>query len=75
MRWLLLAATVPIAIIANAGRVTVTGVMSEIDPELAQGFFHTASGWVIFMIALVILVAFHQFVNLVIRLKHGRHAS
>jgi exosortase len=75
MRWVLLAATVPIAIIANAGRVTITGIMSEIDPELARGFFHTASGWVIFMIALVILVAFHQFVNLIIRLRHGRKTS
>jgi exosortase len=75
MRWLLLIATVPIAILANSGRVTITGVMSEIDPELARGFFHTASGWVIFMIALIILVAFHQFVNLIVHLKHGRHQS
>lgn len=71
MRWVLLAATIPIAILANSGRVTITGVMSEIDPELARGFFHTASGWVIFMIALVILVAFHQFVNFIVRSKHG----
>jgi exosortase len=75
MRWVLLIATVPIAIIANSGRVTITGIMSEIDPELAQGFFHTASGWVIFMIALVILVVFHQFVNFVVRFYQRRHAS
>jgi exosortase len=75
IRWVLLFATVPIAIIANAGRVTITGIMSEIDPELAHGFFHTASGWVIFMIALVFLVVFHQFVNLLTRLVHRRYAS
>ena len=33
--------TVPIAILANAGRVTITGILSEINPALAQGFFHS----------------------------------
>ncbi|MBK9166147.1 MAG: exosortase [Bryobacterales bacterium] len=62
-RWVkivLFAATVPIAIIANAGRVTLTGILSAIDPQLAQGFFHSASGWVIFMVALLALVFLHQ---------------
>src|SRR5258707_2120838 len=63
MRVLLFVATVPIAIIANASRVTLTGILSEVKPELAHGFFHSASGWVIFMVALVILAAFHQIVN------------
>ncbi len=60
VRALLFVANVPIAIVANAGRVTFTGFLTEIDPEYAKGFFHTASGWVIFMVALVILVVFHQ---------------
>lgn len=63
MKWALLAATIPIAIAANAFRVTVTGIMSEINTELAHGFMHTAQGWVIFMIALVILVGAHQLIN------------
>ncbi|MFN0170389.1 MAG: exosortase/archaeosortase family protein [Bryobacteraceae bacterium] len=60
VRALLFVANVPIAIVANASRVTFTGILTEIDPEYARGFFHTASGWVIFMVALVILVVFHQ---------------
>jgi exosortase len=60
MRVVLFIATVPIAIIANAGRVTLTGIMSEINPDLAHGSAHTASGWVIFMIALAIMVLTHQ---------------
>jgi len=68
MRIALFAATVPIAIIANAGRVTLTGIMSEINPELAHGSAHTASGWVVFMIALAIMVAFHQIINHVYRM-------
>jgi len=67
MRWVLLFATIPIAIIANSARVTLTGVFSEIDPSLAEGFFHEAEGWVIFVVALVILVIVHQILNFVYR--------
>jgi len=59
MRWVMLAATVPIAILANAGRVTITGMLSEINPDLARGFFHELEGWVIFLIAGVMLIALH----------------
>ena len=38
---------------ANASRVTLTGILAEYKPELAEGFFHALSGWVIFMIAFV----------------------
>lgn len=72
MRFVLLIGTVPIAIVANASRVTITGLLSEYKPELAEGFFHTVSGWVIFMVALAILVAFHQLVNWVYRLFHAQ---
>ena len=61
MRTLLLIATVPIAIAANAFRVSMTGVLYEYKSEWAEGFFHTAEGWVIFMIALSLLLAFHRF--------------
>jgi len=67
MRWVLLVATIPIAIIANSARVTLTGVFSEIDPSLAEGFFHEAEGWVIFVVALVILVVVHQVLNFLYR--------
>jgi len=60
MRVLLFVATVPIAIVANASRVTLTGIIAEYKPSLAHGFFHSAEGWVIFMVALLILALFHQ---------------
>ncbi len=63
MRVVLFLATIPIAIVANASRVTLTGVLTEYKPELAEGFFHTASGWVIFMVALAILILLHQILN------------
>jgi exosortase/archaeosortase family protein len=37
-------------------------VISQFKPDLAEGWFHEAQGWVIFMIALAILIAFHQLI-------------
>lgn len=59
IRWLLFLATIPIAIAANSFRVSMTGFLSEYDPELAKGFFHTLEGWVIFIFALGMLVITH----------------
>ena len=72
MRVILFLATVPIAILANASRVTLTGILSEIKPELAHGFFHSASGWVIFMVALLILAAFHRIADRAYRVIDAR---
>jgi exosortase len=74
MRWVLLIGTVPIAIIANAGRVTLTGYLSETDPQLARGAFHTLEGWVIFVIAFAMLVALHGAVRFGYRLARRSRA-
>jgi len=62
IRVMLFVATVPIAILANGSRVTITGILTQIKPEFAEGFFHESTGWVIFMIALGILLIFHRIV-------------
>jgi exosortase len=72
MRGVLLVATVPIAITANAARVTITGILTEYDPDLAEGVFHTAEGWVIFMVALAMLVATHAVINRIYGAVHAR---
>jgi exosortase len=59
MRWVLLGATVPIAIAANAARVTVMGLLGEYRTDLAQGAFHLFEGWVLFVVALSLLVMLH----------------
>jgi exosortase len=66
MRWALLLGTIPIAILANAGRVTITGLLSEVNPELAQGAPHEVEGWIIFLIAFAMLFLLHVFINRVI---------
>jgi exosortase len=60
IRLILILLTIPIAIAANAGRVTITGILAQINPSLAEGAVHEAEGFVIFMIALLIMVATHQ---------------
>lgn len=70
MRWVLLIATIPIAIIANSARVTLTGVFSEVNTELAQGFFHEVEGWVIFVVALCMMVALHLAINWIYGRRH-----
>jgi len=65
MRWVLLIATVPIAIGANGIRVAVTGLLSEINPTLATGAYHETEGYIVFIVALVALIATHKIVNLV----------
>lgn len=74
VRVVLFLSTIPIAIVANAGRVAFTGVISQFKPDLAEGWFHEAQGWVIFMIALAILIAFHQLIVHTCNIISRRHA-
>lgn len=56
-RSVIIGSTIPIAIIANAFRVTGTGILAEyIGEETAVGFYHTFSGWIVFVIAFILLL-------------------
>lgn len=68
IRTILFLATIPIAIFANGLRVTITGIISEVNKDYAEGIFHTMEGWVIFMVALVTLLALHQIILQLARL-------
>lgn len=68
MRGALLIGVIPIAILANAARVTVTGILSdEVSPELAHGFYHTLEGWIVFLVAFAMLLVLHTVINRVYR--------
>ena len=70
LRWLLAAASVPIAILANGVRVAGTGVAAHfMGPAAAQGFFHSFSGWLVFLVAVALLLALHR---LALRLRPDR---
>ncbi len=60
IRVALAAASIPLAVSANAARIMGTGIMVQYwDPDKALGFFHTFSGWVVFMIAMALLLGAH----------------
>jgi exosortase len=75
VRTVLFFSTIPIAIIANGSRVTITALVTQIRADLAEGFFHEAQGWVIFMVALVILIVWHQVLNRTTNFISARRAS
>jgi exosortase len=61
MRVVLAVAAVPIAVIANSLRIVGTGVLVQYwAPDKAEGFFHEFSGWLIFVVSLLMLYALHQ---------------
>jgi exosortase/archaeosortase family protein len=55
---LIVFSAVPIAIFTNALRVSGTGVLSHYyGTEIADGFFHSFSGWAIYVVAFLLLFA------------------
>jgi exosortase len=53
---ILVLAAVPIAILTNALRVSGTGILAHYyGTRVADGFFHTFSGWVIYIVAAVLM--------------------
>ena len=69
-RWMLVFLSVPIAIIANAFRVSGTGILAHyFGAEAAERFYHTFEGWLVFVVAFVLL-----FICGVVLGKIGRQA-
>jgi exosortase len=69
VRILLVVLMVPSAIVSNAIRIMGAGMMAHrFGPEAAEGFLHEFSGWVIFLIALLLLFGFHWILRRIGRL-------
>src|SRR5215208_5738713 len=59
IRSLMTLVTLAVAIITNAARVSGTGILARFyGTEVADGFFHEFSGWVIYVVAFLLLFAF-----------------
>ncbi|MBN1105234.1 MAG: VPLPA-CTERM-specific exosortase XrtD [Deltaproteobacteria bacterium] len=68
-RLILVLATVPAAIVANISRVAGTGWIGTYwGSEAAEGFFHSFSGWVVFMFC----IALFSSLNLLLRPLPGK---
>jgi EpsI family protein len=53
--------SVPIAIFSNGIRVAGTGIAAHfVGPKAAEGFLHTFSGWLVFLVAGALLLLVHQ---------------
>jgi len=66
VRVVLALSAVPIAVAANSFRVFGTGLLVQYwDPDKAEGFFHTFEGWLIFVVALIMLLAVHRAISII----------
>ncbi|HYO92169.1 MAG TPA: archaeosortase/exosortase family protein, partial [Pyrinomonadaceae bacterium] len=55
---ILVSSAIPIAILTNAARVSGTGVLAHFyGLQVADGFFHSFSGWVVYIVAFLLLFA------------------
>ena len=55
-RVLIVAASIPIAVLSNSLRIVITGVlMIHVSPKFAEGFLHSFSGLFIFMLSFIFL--------------------
>ena len=67
-RFALAFATIPVAILANGLRVAGSGVAAHYyGPEAAEGFLHAFSGWLIFLVAFLMLFLLHRFIRWIAR--------
>ena len=61
IRVILALASIPIAVAANGLRIVGTGLLVQYwDPDKAEGFFHAFSGWLIFVVSLLMLFGLHR---------------
>ncbi len=56
-RLVLVASSIPIALVANAFRIWGTGILAHFfGPEVADGFYHAFAGWSVFVVAFGLLL-------------------
>jgi len=71
VRWFLIVAMIPLAIVSNGTRVMITALMAHyIGPQAAEGFMHEFSGWVIFVVATALFLGLHS-LTVALRKKFG----
>jgi exosortase len=72
-RVLLAAASLPIAVAANAARIVGTGICVQYwGPDKAEGFFHEFSGWAMFIISFLCLYLVHSTMKSISRARKDR---
>ncbi len=73
IRVILAVASIPIAVAANGFRIVGTGLLVQYwDPDKAEGFFHQFTGWLIFVVSLLMLFALHMLITFGARRREQR---
>ena len=62
-RLLVMAMAIPIAVLANACRVALNGIMTKYDPGFVEGFWHEFSGWLVFVACFILLWLFSRLIS------------
>jgi exosortase len=64
----LVTTALPITIVANTSRIVITGLIAHrFGIQYAEGFFHSFSGWAVFLVACACLAAVHRLISYVAR--------
>jgi exosortase len=63
-QWLLVASALPVAVVTNIIRVTVTGIAAHyLGREVAEGILHDSFGWIVFVLAFILLFLVSKLLN------------
>jgi exosortase len=73
VRVLLFALATPLAIAMNVLRVAGTAVLADYREALAMGFYHSFSGWLVFVAGLLVLLALARFLQSILDGPHEEH--
>ena len=72
-KWVLFLASIPLAIIGNVVRITTVGLVAQAFGEkIAVGLYHDYSGYVIFSVAIVLMLGIGRFLEMDFREMRDR---
>lgn len=73
---ILMFSAIPIAVLTNAGRVAGTGILTyHYGSQSAESFTHSFSGWLVYIVALVLLAAVNVFLKKIFSRKRAETAG
>jgi exosortase A len=66
-QWLLFAFALPVAVLTNIIRVTTTGILAHyFGRQMAEGVLHQSFGWIVFILAFLLLFGISRLINVVL---------